>query len=159
MKKIKNCSAIFFSGVAVVFVVLIMMTVFEVGPIGVRASVSSITHDQLAVTPTNTDSRGVYVNTLFNSMTPLHVAVYNGSNKHPLYFGAGGADFEHAAKTPYFHVRVNATDSAEAARLLRGYLDSVSFDGTIAEIAVMDHGRAGAQMLVASHSATKYMST
>lgn len=65
---------------------------------------------------------GVYEITPFDLDADIWVAFGDGGERHVYIYRPGGDDYRQATLQKVFHLRVNAPNSSEAARLLREYL-------------------------------------
>lgn len=109
-------------------------------PLHMRQKYAHFAYAHLSVAPNNDEKPGVYENTPFDVNANISVAVYDGSERHVYVYRPGGDDHRLAAMQKKFHLRVNARNSRDAARMLREYLATRGFKGSISETCTFAHG-------------------
>jgi hypothetical protein len=115
-------------------------------PPSIRAPVWEFTYNNLSL-PSRNEPYGVYPNKSFGLTDSIAVVFYDDHEKHVVIIRPGGDDHRHAAMQGIYHLRVNAPNDREAARLLRKFLNEIGFKGSISTALTFAHGSEARPML------------
>jgi hypothetical protein len=106
-------------------------------------------HRHFSFAPSHHELFEAVGNPSLRSHKNLSLAVYDGSYTHDAGIGLGGDDFLHAARLPYFDLRINARDSSSATEGVERYLAERGAEdsATFANVWLIDHGDRATPML------------
>lgn len=115
-------------------------------PPSIRRPVWEFTYNNLSISSRN-EPYGVYVNKNFGLTDTIAAVFYDNHENQVVAVRPGGDDHRHAAMQGVYHLRVNAPNGREAARLLHEFFKEIGFKGSISTAVTFAHGSQARPML------------